>query len=258
MNPSPELRDKMLVETREAAAAFIEDLAHLREVLQRTDPIRGEVRRLSGILRRFLTDYGGDLRKIAPPRIGRITINGPDNSAFYRAARNNPYLFFGSGGCRAFGIWHRATTVDQSSRSRKIDELNPEGIIELTHDGFLNQKVLCLKGEWATRRDVILFVANTASGVHSGSITTEKDRILAAIRNVASYSTSLHNEEPCGLINFNLSAAESVRLEFDFTPLAIDPVLFELLAAADYFANSPRIFDLESFIKSELCPELPA
>jgi hypothetical protein len=53
----PEKKAQLLQATREAAAAFVEDMACIRETLARADKITpGEIRRLSAILRRLLVD----------------------------------------------------------------------------------------------------------------------------------------------------------------------------------------------------------
>jgi hypothetical protein len=92
---TPEAREQLVSATREAAAAFIEDLAHIRDVVNKTDPDGAELRRLSNVLRRFLIDDGGDLKDIAAPRIGRVVLLSPDNKPFL--ARDLEYEFFGSG-----------------------------------------------------------------------------------------------------------------------------------------------------------------
>src|SRR5437868_1161900 len=107
MSMNPEHKAELLASTREAAIACVEDVAHMRDVLSRLDPDRGELRRLSAILRRLLIDNGGDLRRIAPPRVGRLELLIPDNKAIYAADRKNPYTFFGSASVETFGLFIR-------------------------------------------------------------------------------------------------------------------------------------------------------
>jgi hypothetical protein len=66
--------EELLNVTRGAAMALVEDLPHIREVVNRPDPDKGELRRLSNELRRLLIDNGGDLRDVAAPRIGRFKL----------------------------------------------------------------------------------------------------------------------------------------------------------------------------------------
>lgn len=51
---SPSHKEEMLAATRMAAAALLEDMQYIREVVERSEPSRGELRRLSGTLRRLL------------------------------------------------------------------------------------------------------------------------------------------------------------------------------------------------------------
>jgi hypothetical protein len=105
---SPENRERLLNATKETAAAFIEDLGHIRELIK-SDPARGDVRRLSGILRRFLVDNDGDIRRIAPPRLDRrIQFSAPDNNDFYAADRKVPFQFFASGAGISFQLFGAA------------------------------------------------------------------------------------------------------------------------------------------------------
>jgi hypothetical protein len=172
-------REELLVATREAAAALSEDMQHIREILNRIDPDRGEVRRLSSILRRLLIDNGGDLRNISAPRIGRLMFFAPDNKPVYKADKNRPYAFFGSGGVQAFGIHLRAAAVEAAARPQQLEEFDPKRFIPLQMDNFLSQHVLCLQGRWITRRDAIKYMANIASGVHSGAPKTEIEQTIA-------------------------------------------------------------------------------
>jgi hypothetical protein len=252
MAMSPENRAKLLAATREAAAAFIEDIAHIREISNRANPDRRELRTLSGILRRLLIDNGGDLRDITAPRLGRFTLLAPDNKAVYAAEKKGPYPFFGSGGGHAFGAVMRAAMIDNGAQ-RQLDGFDPDAMIELRMDNFLSQHVLCFQGIWATRRDAIKHMANIASGVHSGAPKEEVDKALARIRRSASYSN--------GNIIFKTDALEAAEPTFQYEPGAIDPVLFEMQSAAYFMSKSPNMDELERLIRDELSsfpgPQLP-
>jgi hypothetical protein len=63
-------------------------------------------------------------------------------------------------------------------------ELNCASII------FLRQPVFFIHGKWITRNQVIKYVANIGSGVHSGTPQTEDEKRIASIRNSARFSTS--------------------------------------------------------------------
>ena len=227
----------------------MEDLGHCRAVLERHAPDRGELRRLSNVLRRFLIDSGGDVCSIAPARVGKISILGPDNNPVYESDKKLPFKFFGSGGARAFGVYMRAAQVELGPSARQIDGFDPERTVTFSHDGFLNQKVICLRGRWINRRDVIKYIANVASGVHSGGTpASDADKIAAIARNCVSYSL----RDDIGRVVFNPGATEKNSADFEYSVTAIDPILFELLCSAHYFVSSPKILELESAIKLEL------
>lgn len=125
-------------------------------------------------------------------------------------------------------------------------------------DSYLSQPVICLRGEWATRRDVIKYMANIASGVHSGHAREDIDRLLNRIRRAARYSSVLvppelgaaPGERAAGY-NFNLDAVDS-DLPFEYSAANIDPVLVEILAAAHCLSVSPDITKLEAVVTKEL------
>jgi hypothetical protein len=77
-------------------------MAHLREVLHKSVPERGELRRMSNVLRRILVEE--DLKRISVPRLGKITITAWGNFSYYKAARAVPYIYFASCGVEFGGI----------------------------------------------------------------------------------------------------------------------------------------------------------
>jgi len=99
-------KDSRLMETREAAFAFLDDYEHMAAIVSQVDPKKSDLKRASAIVRRLLVD--GDLSRISAPRIGRIKLEAPDNNAFYKSARKTPFLVFTSGGASIFGVYQRA------------------------------------------------------------------------------------------------------------------------------------------------------
>jgi hypothetical protein len=245
MSLTPEAREQLVSATREAAAAFIEDLVHIRNVVNKTDPDGAELRRLSNVLRRLLID--GDLRDIAAPRIGRVVLLSPDNKPFL--ARDLEYEFFGSASVFCFGIHVRATSAQKGMTTPpNLTDFNPEGTIDLRIDNFLSQRVLCFQNQWVTRRDAIKYIANIASGVHSGTAKDEIDKTIARIRKCAVYSLV----DDTATFGLNLAAFNQIEPPFRYTPEAVDPVLVEVLAAANFLQLSPDIGRLEDHIRKEL------
>jgi hypothetical protein len=250
MPMTPEVRNRLLVATRGAAIAFIEDMSHLREISTRENPSAGELRRVSNELRRLLVDNGGDLSGIAAPRIGRLMFKAPDNNPIYRAEHAGPYSYWASGAGEFFGLALRSISVSNSAIHRVFKDFDPSRTVDLTLDGFLGQRLICLMGKWVTRRQVIKYIANTASGVHSGTPQEEADNLQARVRQCVNYSSQ--NDE--FKIHFNVDAFNPAikDIPFKYQQGAIDPVLVELLSTAQSLTQSPRILELEAVVQEEL------
>jgi hypothetical protein len=248
MSKADEKRAQRLITTREAAAALVEDLRHIREIVNRADPDRGELRRLSGVLRRLFVD--GDLNDISGPRTGRLMVTAPDNKPFYDAEGDKPYAFFGSGGVTMFGISFRAHMVESGTRPRQITDFDPDRTISLPIHNFMSQNVLCLQGQWIMRRDVIKYTANIAGGVHSGAPREEIQKTVARIRRSANYRAPTA-DTPL-ILSFNMDAMHPTETPFQYDPTAIDPLLVEILATAHFLVSSPSVESLETAIREEL------
>lgn len=226
----------------------MEDMRHIRELLDNQSPSPGEVRRLSGVLRRLLVE--NDLRSIAPPRIGAISIISPDNNYVYHAARKQSLFIFASGGINVFNCRFRA--IVGSEGNQPIDaSFDRNKTVPLSIDGFLNQKALCFKNEWATRRQAIKYVANFASGVHSSTPITSEEKILARLRQFTKLSA---HESGGAQISVEWSALVDTNLDtpFKWARDAVDLVLIEILSAAYFLSSSPDIKVLEAAIVEEL------
>jgi hypothetical protein len=245
---SPENRERLLVASKGAAAAFVEDMAHIREVLAHEEVAPRHIRLLSGVLRRLLVD--NDLRTIAPPRTGAVDILAPDNSAIYRAARKQPPFLFLSGGITVFNTEFRALGGPAGKSFVLEPEFDKSKTVALGIDGFLSQNVLAMNNEWANRRHVIKYIANIASGVHSSSPTFPNEQLLNRIRKYMRCSKS-GNGVKIEVDHFAPADIDS-SISFKWSATAIDFVLIELLSAAHFLSISPGIKTLESFILSEL------
>jgi hypothetical protein len=239
-------REDRLRLTREAAWAFVEDMKHIREVLSREIPDRGELRRLSGPLRRLLIDNGGDILRVASPRIGRVHLVAPDNAPITRSGQITPFAFFASGGVKAFGVDFRAAMFEAGQSAREIEGFDPDATINLKFQDFLGQPVMCINGDWVTRLQIVTYIANKASAVHSDSRREGIDKLISRMRRSADFR--ILNGMPT--YSFNLDAYLIDEHEFKYSPGSIDPVLLELQAAAHFLASSPSIEDLEKTIIS--------
>jgi hypothetical protein len=251
---SPENKARLLLVTHEAAAALVEDMTYIRETLARADRITpGELRRLSATLRRLLID--NDLRSIAPPRIGSLSLLVPDNDAIYTAARKQPVRMFESGGIHIFNNEFRALLAGYNGGIDLGTGFDKSKTILVSQDGFLNQKVLAHNNNWITRRQVIKYVANTSAGAHSKSTSVRSKKpedyeiILSVLRKALRFTK---NGDKGLKIDVDWAAyGGNASATFVWTPTSINSVLVELLCAAHFLAQSPDIHSLELEIHKE-------
>lgn len=236
--------------TRDAAVALLEDVQHLRTVLGRQEPSRGEVRRISSVMRRLLVEQ--DLLRVAAPRVGRVLIDAPDNDPWYALAERYAYFFFISGGFTAYGTSHRALQaihVPAGVAEPEHRNFDVEKRVPVSLDRFLSQRVLCWYGEWVSRSDVIKYVANVAHGVHSGEAKKPSELLLEEMSRCGSLSPEK--------LTVTVALKPQYRPTCHRDPLrygrdSIAPVLLELLAATEYFAGSDDLAELEAVITAEV------
>jgi hypothetical protein len=244
---SDDAKRAMIAATHEGALAMIDDLQHMREVIAKPEPTPGDIRRLSNPLRRILIDNGGDLRKIAAPRLGRIELLVPDILALIRSGEKRPYAFLSAGVADVFGLSVDAWMVEQGSQPRSVPGFEPGKTVSVRLDGFLSQRIICFNGQWVSRADVIKYVANVAHGVHSGDPKEPNHALLRKIRYIA--TMRLDGNTPGLSFNPHMIDPEDKPLVIDRG--ALDFVLIQLISAVRYLTISPDIIQLEETIRQE-------
>lgn len=237
---------EMRATTLEAAVALVDDLEHIRSVLAKQDPTPGDIRRLSGLLRRILIDR--ILTVVATPRVGRIMLLVPDNKPIIASNRSLPVPFYASAGASIFGISISCALQDFGGKPRDLGTFHPDSTASVRLDGFVNQQVICLGGQWITRGDVIKYIANIAHGVHSSASKNEKEVLIERARHAA--SMSIIDDMPT--ISFNPDVFSLSQLPPILDRKAVDFVLIELFAAATFLTKSPEVVELESIIAAEI------
>lgn len=246
---SPDHKETLRKSTKAAAAAFLEDIQHIRELIEKPDQARGEVRRASAILRRLLVE--DDLAAIAAPRIGRIMLRAPDNNPAYRYISPETCDLFVSGGTRIFGLETRAVT-SAAGNGFNMKGFDPDRVSDLRINNFLTQRVLYWSGTWAARGAIIKYVANIAQGVHSGAPQTAMEKNLAEAR----HRVVLGRRGKDGIgIAFNSPQSKYDESKLEFSDDAIDLLLIEMFAAARYLCESPDVLALEAVVRKEKATE---
>jgi len=122
-------------------------------------------------------------------------------------------------------------------------------VVKMRLDGFLAQPVLCFEGKWLSRGAVIKYVANIASGVHSGTAETEEEKSLSRVRRAMTYAV----EDRVTSFIFNPQAlGGNTPPPLRYSPEAIDPAMVELLAAVRFLLESEDLATLEAIISAEI------
>ena len=263
-----EKKAELVLKTKGAAEALIEDLEYLREVIAKIETSKGELRRLSGLLRRLLVE--ADIIDVSTPRMGKIKLISHDNKWFFAMEKRAKMLFFCSGGVEIFGTAICGMCLlnagpkekDPEAQTRRIASPSkahdPTATVELHLSNFMEQRVLCYDGKWVTRREVIKHIANVGSGVHSDTPKKREDKLIEHIRGVCSFSISDKGVDAHILPELGPNSPrvkitpKAERAAVDFTAAVIDPVLIEVLATAKLLIDSPDIKKLEAIVRQEL------
>lgn len=245
----PDQIERMLRDSRESAAAFLEDIQYFREVVARPDPSRGELRRLSGTLRRLLLDRG--LTIVAAPRMGGFFFRAPDTLKLINSWPKGAPGFFITGGATVYGMDFHNIVMCPVEIEKYIDNSVKDSFVQLKLDGFLSQRVLYLNGGWVCRKDVIKYVAYVASGIHEKTsmyVADEVDRTISQIRRSAYFVNKVLSLQE-GLFRHPPFDADR---PFEYSPETVDVILWELLSIVHFIATSADVTKLESIVKAEL------
>lgn len=264
MSSSFKDRQQRKTDTKQAAAAFLDDIAHLRAIVNSDAPDPTLIRLSSNILRRLL--YNRELDLVAAPRIGKFHLVAPDNDQHEQAIarRDADVVLFQSGSpllfpmLQGFRVEFSKTNAEQGTMgvTTPWKERNPfdpnTKLVRL--DGFLSQRVICFRNRWANRREVIGYAAVCASGVHSKPPTKSVELMLARARFALRFTKQ--GGEPAAQLDFDVIGnphhPPPEPVEFTYDQDRIDLVMVELLASSYYLCASPDVANLEAVIRAEL------
>jgi hypothetical protein len=249
MNPEEKKRLRR-EETRDSAAALIEDLAFFREVVARPEQSPGELRRLSVTARRLLADEA--IKTVGAPRTGVPTFRRPDNREMEAYITPANCQMFASLGVSAFGFYVHAMSARADDVTTPVPVHDPNAFIEGTIAEFMGQPVIFSEGVWVTRREVIKYIANVKDGAHSGGGKAGLDHVKAPLE-YARRRTRIKAASG----GFNVNMVEPTGTGFDpakfpYDAAAVDVVLLELLAAVHLTVRSSAVRALEEYVRNEL------
>lgn len=237
-----EKRLKLIEETRQAAFALADDLAFIRKLLAQNDLSPGDIRRMSAQLRRFLVD--GDLRRVAAPRVGRLYIKAPQLKPLHHANERSP-ITIAFGGFLDFPSMKLAHMVVSQQRIDGFED--PEETVDLLIDQFCAQRVICLQGKWVTRQEVVKYIANTASGVHSDAAKEPSHKLLEELTGYA----GLRLSNGGATLEMNIEAIKDAPQPWQFDRERVSLALAQVMSTAQYLERSPTVLALEKVIASE-------
>ena len=234
-------RQRLIIETSESAAALSDDLKHFRRLLAQPDFSTGDARRLSAQLRRLLVD--GDLRSVAAPRIvGKIYVQAPQLHRLHKADPSTLDIV------SIADVQFAASKFSGFLMGRNIDGLfDPAERVPLHVQHFTEQKIIFHAGRWITRQNIIEYVANALSGIHSGKKSTDRSfeqiekvrrRIRLKLRGNDTASVSIYTTD---------EKSESAKFE----PGEFDLAHVHLMATAQLLVSDPAIINLERVIDNE-------
>jgi hypothetical protein len=132
----------------------------------------------------------------------------------------------------------------------EIPDYDPDSFTLLKPDAFLKQKVFFYNGIFATREDVIKYVANKMGGSHFDKNRDNVNASLDAIRTMV----GLHL-----LVDGTLCVSMDIKHPPDLNLLdtlttetnKIDPILFELLATCRFLYESESVQQLCNIIRQD-------
>lgn len=249
---------KRIVDTRDAAAALLDDLSYFREIQTKSNISFGDIRAFSVILRRLICQ--NDLISIASPRIGTLRIITNDTNEYEQIAKNHKVQLFCSLGVDVFDfhmdeicaydiVGHKASRkIEKNKINKSVYSVNKKQI-ELTVDRFQRQKIIFYNEIWITRHALISYVANKLSAAHSDNNLNEIEKRLAQVR----CGNRIVADDNNGIkLEFFDNGLDSSEIKMDYSKKGIDILSLEVIAAAQRLANSPDVLLLESKIRDEL------
>ena len=228
---------------------MLDDLTYMRQVVMRSEPNPGEIRRLSNVLRRLLLASGGlDFNRVAPPRIGELLFDTHDVKPLIKANKSQPWEFLSVGGAYLWGSVHPSWALHPGAGVvRDWMGFDNELRIPLKLGTFMDQPVLWVNGYSCTRADLLKYVAHKASGVHSSELTDEKERRI----NKARHCVSIERTADLG-INLNFNPIKLVEDEGTVSGASFDKLdltLIHLLAITRIVVDSRGVKELEEDIR---------
>ena len=231
------------------ASVLLDDLAYLDTVTRSPVPSAGDIRRMSGTLRRLTQE--GHLQRVASSRIGRVEIVIEDvrpllaeGDEDFRIGGLPP--MFGWSQC-PFGYFSKFNVpqTNGSGGTLNLASDEPRRTSKVRLSSLLQQPVARYMGVLITKGDLLQHVCYFDFGVHfKGS---KKERISVA--NEFKNSLTFHEERPgqMGISVSDLGQPRPNRARLDLAQVHTFGVAYEIV-------NSPDVKGLQNILQSEFQP----
>lgn len=244
-------RERLRHSTKNAADVLLDDLGHIRRIIISEQPNPGDLRRLSALMRRILID--GDLIRIAAPRIGRLNICAPNHNELYIANDKSPFALIAADTFSTQGLTCSRLCFGNSELLQR-STFDPSGeMVGLPVSSFNKQRVLCFRGQWITRANLIEYVANVGHGVHSGIPRKGVELLIQKVRNAITLETGTGPDgKPCPVISVKADVLVLKEPPIEFRAGCIDLALLYIISTARFLVDSPDVIALERFILDEI------
>lgn len=248
---SEDQKREMIRETHEAALVLVDDLQHIRAVLDKKIPTTGDIRRLSAQLRRILIDR--EITAIAAPRMGQVKFRVPDFSPVVEANEENPWIFVSAPLPKIFTAQLSSASWQGPRAYFPSNSFLKGETTDLRLDNFMSDKVVWYERNWFTRQQMLLYVAYYGQGVH---FKGKPDAGLEALRHIRRIMTLSYDAK-----------RKAVEIDINTPDRPIHPEAkirakrglelpyLHMLATARYLTSSPDVLALEAIIAEEDDPE---
>jgi hypothetical protein len=225
----------------------VKNFARLKSI---ENPAQEEISLHAASVRQLLLD--GLLGASAASRNVGILFHVNDSNPLVRAARNGKAEAFQLAGVTVFGISIAGGVISRGPVAA-AEDFDPGSVVSLKLDSFLKQTVAFIGGQFLTRYDILIYVANKAGGVHydptaSKALPNEKMRALGMLRR----SFAIGTADGATNIRFTPSADEEQSSHFRYEPTHIDAVYLEFLAIITAIEESIEVKALVDAIVSDL------
>lgn len=245
MNEQPVVsnKEKRLNSTREMAFNLADDLKHIRQIVTHEKPTSGDIRRISGQLRRMLID--GDLARVAAPRLQKLKIVAPNKRNYIQHIHHHPPQIAFLEECRLYGVTFADWTLARGLYTSKPPMPRPAEATNI--EMFQKQKIIYFEGTWITRTDMIKYVANVASGVHTSLPKDTVHKTIGIMRDRLHFDSNGMGQFLA--VKGQTEAQQNRPIYVDNTKF--DIAFLSLMGTAQHIISSPDVIELERIISLE-------